>query len=461
MKFKPKNLKGTRDYSPIEITRREYMKQIFKNIFRRFAYQPIETPALEKREFLEGLYGHEAETLIFKILNSGQKIRNADIDAFQAGDYQNFVSSLSDKALRYDLTVPLSRYVAQHQNEITFPFKRYQIQNVWRADRPQHGRLQEFVQCDVDVIGQKSILQEVEMLLIMASVFDALGIDNLEVKINHRGILESIIEYLGESDKFTEIVIILDKWDKIGMDSIRKELSAIGMEEKNINKLKNLITTDLLKDFTSSIIDDLKESPAYKSAISEVNKILKIFNQLNKSKLTISFDSRLARGLNYYTGMVVEVVHKEENYKKIGSLAAGGRYDNLTGKFGLQDKSGVGISFGFERIFILMNQLNRFNHVNAPRPKVLFLNFGEPYNIKVLELVNQLRLNGVSTDLYPVTAKIKRQLDYANKLKIPYVVLFGSEEEANNVLMLRDMNSREQIAYTNEELFEFLADKIS
>lgn len=459
MKFKPKNLKGTRDYSPIETTRREYMKQVFKNIFRRFAYQPIETPAFEKREFLEGLYGHEAETLIFKILNSGQKIRNADIDAFQTGAYQNFVSSLSDKALRYDLTVPLSRYVAQHQNEITFPFKRYQIQNVWRADRPQHGRLQEFVQCDVDVIGQKSILQEVEMLLIMASVFDALGIDNLEVKINHRGILESIIEYLGESEKFAEIVTILDKLEKVGMDEIRKQLSVIGITEEKINNLKNIITTDLLKDFASSIIDDLKESPAYKSAISEVRKILKIFNQLNKSKLTISFDSSLARGLNYYTGMVVEVVHKEENYKKIGSLAAGGRYDNLTGKFGLQDKSGVGISFGFERIFILMNQLNCFNDVNAPRPNVLFLNFGEPYSLKALELVNQLRDNKVATDLYPLTTKIKRQIDFANKLKIPYVVLFGSEEDAKNVLMLRDMNSREQNTYTNDKLVEFLTDK--
>ena len=461
MKFKPKNLKGTRDYSPLEATKREYMKQTFKNIFRRFAYQPIETPAIEKREFLEGLYGHEAETLIFKILNSGQKIRSADINAFKTGDYQNFVSSLSDKALRYDLTVPLSRYVAQHQNEITFPFKRYQIQNVWRADRPQHGRLQEFVQCDVDVIGQKSILQEVEMLLIIASVVDALRIDDLEVRINHRGILESIIEYLGESEKFTEIVTVLDKLEKIGMDGIRKELTVIGLKEEKINNLKNFITTDLLKDFALSIFDDLKKSPAYQSAFAEVNKVLKIFNQLNKSKLTISFDSKLARGLNYYTGMVVEVVHKEEEYKKIGSLIAGGRYDNLTGKFGLHDKSGIGISFGFERIFILMNQLNSFNSINAPKPKVLFLNFGEPYSLIALELVNQLRDNGVSTDLYPGTIKIKRQLDYANKLSIPYVVLFGSEEDAKNVFLLRDMNSREQVAYTNEKLVEFLTAKIS
>ena len=445
MPFKPTNLKGTRDFSPIQMAQRNYMKNIISRSFGQFGFQPIETPSFERREFLEGLYGEEAETLIFKILNSGHKVHKADIKAFGEGNFSKFISSISEKALRYDLTIPLSRYVAQHRNQITFPFRRYQIQPVWRADRPQYGRLQEFVQCDADIIGPKSILNEIDMLLLMGMIFNRLGVKKLTAKINHRLVLEELINSIGALPLFDQIAIHLDKIDKIGISQVMTKLSAIGLDKVQLRKIEHFVESpDELANLSncSSIVDN---------ALKELKHIKSQYEKLTTSiDLKIIIDPQLARGLNYYTGMVTEVI--SDDFDSIGSIAAGGRYDNLTAKFGLSNVSGMGISLGFDRIQLLMEQQGIFPKDISQNTQILMLNFGNPYIDLVQVWAQNLRSKGKSVEVYPSQAKLSKQLTYANNLQIGTVILYGPDEEKKKEVVVRYMKSRNQVSIGIDEL---------
>ncbi len=447
MPFKAKNLKGTRDYSPSEVAKRNYMKNTISHCFELFGFQPIETPSFEAREFLEGLYGDEAETLIFKLLNSGEKVKKANVEAFQKGDIPSFISSISDKALRYDLTIPLSRYVAQHQNEINFPFKRYQIQTVWRADRPQYGRLQEFIQCDADIIGRKSVLNEIDMLLLMDLIFDKLKLKNLTIKINHRQILEAFISAIGASNQFNPIVIELDKLEKIGLDKVISLLRNLGLNDTQLHDIKQFIAhPDGLENFAKQSTDAFQ-------AYEELQSIKSQFEDLSSNDLNIKIEPTLVRGLNYYTGMILEVVSHEN--PSIGSLAAGGRYDNLTAKFGLQNVSGMGISLGFERIQILLEQQKEFPENIFNKIKVMFLNFGTPYINKAVGLTYELRLKGIKVEVYPNHVKLSKQLTYANSIGVENVVFHGPDEEKNRIFLVKDMISGKQKSMGYNELLGY------
>lgn len=446
MPFKAKNLKGTKDYSPVEVAKRNYMKNTISNCFELFGFQPIETPSFEAREFLEGLYGDEVETLIFKLLNSGEKIKKANIEAFQKGDIPGFISSISDKALRYDLTIPLSRYVAQHQNDITFPFKRYQIQTVWRADRPQYGRLQEFVQCDADIIGSKSSLHEIDMLLLLDLIFDKLKLKYLTVKINHRQILEEFIGSIGATNQFNPIVVELDKIEKIGLEKVISLLSDLGLNDTQLNDIKRFI------EHPEGLVNFVKQSTNAGQAYEELQSIKSQFENLGSRGLDIKIEPTLVRGLNYYTGMVLEVVSGEN--PSVGSLAAGGRYDGLTAKFGLRNVSGMGVSLGFERIQILLEQQQGFPENIFSKTQILFLNFGAPYTDKILSLAHKLRLKGFKVEVYPNQSKLPKQLTYANKLGIENVVFYGPNEEKDQVFVVKEMTSGKQKTINDTKLMD-------
>ncbi len=447
MSLKAKNLKGTRDYSPAEVAKRNFVKKTITNCFELFGFQPIETPAFEAREFLEGLYGDEAETLIFKLLNSGEKVKKANIDAFQNGEIQHFIASISDKALRYDLTIPLSRYVAQHQSNITFPFKRYQIQTVWRADRPQYGRLQEFVQCDADIIGNQSPLHEIEMLLLMDLIFEKLKLKNLTVKINHRQIIEAFIDSIGAANQFNQIVIELDKIEKIGLKTVIALLRNIGLNKTQIQAITEFINHPQgLKNFINQCSN---ANQAYK----ELKIIKSQFENLSPYDLEIKVEPTLVRGLNYYTGLVLEAVSSE--ISSVGSVAAGGRYDNLTAKFGLKNMSGMGISLGFERIQILLEQQQGFPNHLVQRTQILFINFGNPFIDKVLGLAHSLRLKGWNVEVYPNPIKLPKQLTYAHKKGIEHVVFYGPNEEKNQIFIVKKMTSGEQKIVNNTDLIHY------
>jgi len=447
MAQKPSIPKGTRDFSPTEMVRRNYIFDTIKSVFQRYGYQPIETPAMENLSTLMGKYGVEGDKLLFKILNSGDYLNKIPGPKFQNPISTEFTGFITERGLRFDLTVPFARYVVQHRNEITFPFKRYQIQPVWRADKPQKGRYREFFQCDVDVIGSKSQLNEVELVQIIDDVFSRLKIKNT-IKINNRKVLMGIAEYIDESEKFINITVAIDKLDKIGIEKVKEELSANGISNDAIEKLEEILN---FKGTNSQKIEFLKglleSSVAGNEGMQEVSDV---FDTLKKLELDseIEFDLTLARGLNYYTGAIFEVIAKDV---KIGSICGGGRYDDLTGIFGLPDVSGVGVSFGADRVYDVMLEQNLFPAATQINTQVFFVNFGEEEQKYCISLVDKLRKAGINTELFPDSAKMKKQMNYADKNNIPIVVLIGENEINDSQFTFRDMRTGDQLTTTFEQ----------
>ena len=446
MAQKPSIPKGTRDFSPEEMMRRTYIFDTIKGVFRLFGYAPLETPSMENLSTLLGKYGDEGDKLLFKILNSG------DYGAKLSEEELRQASKICEKGLRYDLTVPFARYVVQHQNEIVFPFKRYQIQPVWRADRPQKGRYREFYQCDVDVIGSKSLLSEVELVDIVARVFSALGI-SVTLKMNNRKILFGIAESIGHADKMIDITVAIDKLDKIGLDNVKGELRERGIDDAAIEKLQPILElSGSNEEKLQKLSDVIGSSQTGMLGIEEMRTIFSSIEKLGIA-LTPELDLSLARGLNYYTGAIFEV---KANDFQIGSISGGGRYDDLTGIFGMSGMSGVGISFGADRIYDVMLGLNLFPAELACSTKVLFTNFGEEEQIASLRLISKLRDKGVAAEIYPDAGKMKKQMEYANRRGIPYVVIIGSEELQRSVATLKNMCTGEQREVSFDELIAAL-----
>ncbi|RAJ17046.1 histidine--tRNA ligase [Olleya aquimaris] len=443
MAQKPSIPKGTRDFNPEDVAKRNYIFSTIKSKFERFGFQPIETPSFENSDTLMGKYGEEGDRLIFKILNSGDFLSKVDEPLYALKDSLKITSRISEKALRYDLTVPFARYVVQHQNEIDFPFKRYQMQPVWRADRPQKGRFREFYQCDADVVGSDSLWQEVEFVQLYDEVFTALGLKGATIKINNRKILSGIAEVIGASDKLIDFTVALDKLDKIGEEKVKEEMLSKGISEEGINKLQPLFT---LKGDFGTQIDSLKSilntSEEGKKGIEELDFINNAIATLGLKSAKLQLDVTLARGLNYYTGAIFEVSAPEG--VAMGSIGGGGRYDDLTGIFGLKNVSGVGISFGLDRIYLVLEELGLFPETITKTTDVLFINFGDKESLFSLQAIKALRDNTINAELYPDNAKMKKQMNYANKRNIPFVVLVGEEELKNNQFTLKNMTTGEQ-----------------
>ena len=447
---KPSIPKGTRDFSPEEMMRRNFIFDTIKEIFQRFGYLPIETPAMENLSTLTGKYGEEGDRLLFKILNSGDYLKKTNEEDFESPNLNKLAVKICEKGLRYDLTVPFARYIVQNRNDITFPFKRYQIQPVWRADRPQRGRYREFYQCDVDVIGSNSLINEVELVLIIDEVFNKLGIETI-IKINNRKILSGIAEVIGEADKMIDITIAIDKLEKIGLEKVNEELSAKGLSKKAIEKLQPILNLEgILQEKFPKLQEILKDSKIGMEGIEELMTVLRYLKDL-KLKNKWTFDLTLARGLNYYTGAIFEVVAKDI---KFGSICGGGRYDDLTGIFGLPEVSGVGISFGADRVYDVMNELNLFPEESSTTSKVMFVNFGKEEEKYCLKLLKKIRESGISSELYPDSAKMKKQMKYADNKNIPYVILVGENEMKNNLITVKDMQSGEQTETSLKKFIE-------
>ena len=438
------------------MARRNYLKQVLQQAFETFGFQPIETPSFERLETLTGVYGEEGDRLVFKILNSGEKIKKADTAAFADGATHKFIHSISEKALRYDLTVPFARFVAQHQNELTFPFRRYQIQPVWRADRPQHGRFQEFYQCDADIVGIRSLWQEIEMLSLYDKVFENLGLEGVCLKINHRKILSGIAGVLGAESKLTAFTIALDKLDKIGNEGVLNELKANDFSPEALQKLQMLLE---LKGSALEQLNTLQEVLADEAegqeGIKELRFVLKQMESTTLKSSSLQFDLSLARGLHYYTGMIVEVSAPET--VTIGSIGGGGRYDDLTGTFGMKDTSGIGISFGFERIYLVLEELGLFPEILGKSTQVLFANFGDEAASVAYSYIKKLRDLNIPCELYPTETKLKKQLTYANDKKIAQVVLIGSEELKQNSFVLKNMDTGEQASHALSTLVSMVS----
>lgn len=455
MAIKPATPKGTRDFSSTEIAKRNYIRAILQQTFQFFGFQPIETPSFERLETLTGVYGEEGDRLVFKILNSGEKVKKADTEALAQGKYQRFSRSLAEKALRYDLTVPFARYVAQHQNELTFPFRRYQIQPVWRADRPQHGRFQEFYQCDADIVGDRSLWQEVEVLALYDRAFNDLKIEGTVLKVNHRKILAGIAGKLGAVEKLVDFTIALDKLDKIGKEGVFKELVSKGFSSSALELLEALL---VLKGSAAQQLEALKDilsdQPEGLKGIQELEFIFKQLTPDTLQTVQLHFDLTLARGLHYYTGMIVEVSAPEK--VKMGSIGGGGRYDDLTATFGLNNMSGIGVSFGFERIYLVMEELQLFPEELVPMTQVLFANFGSEAAVIAYSSVAQLRQHNIVSELYPTEAKLKKQLGYANQKGIQKVVLIGEEEVIQKTFILKDMKEGTQTSHPLSDLISIL-----
>lgn len=447
--------KGTRDYSPETMVKRNYIFDTIKSVFKLYGYMPLETPAMENLSTLMGKYGEEGDKLLFKILNSGDFIGNIPQEELLEKNSVKLTNKISEKGLRYDLTVPFARFVVQHQNELTFPFKRYQIQPVWRADRPQKGRYREFYQCDVDVVGSDSLLHEVELIQMVDEVYRRLKI-NVRLLINNRKILAGIAEVIGYPDQLTDITVAIDKMDKIGLDNVNAELREKGLSEEAITKLKPILNLQGNNDEKlEKLRDILKDSETGLKGISELSTV---FDYLKDSGTTIEvkLDLTLARGLSYYTGAIFEVKALDV---EIGSITGGGRYDDLTGIFGLKNMSGVGISFGADRIFDVMNQLELFPKDNATTTQILFVNFGTAEEKYCLPLIKKLRTAGINTEIYPEAAKMKKQMTYADKKGIPFVALVGENEMQQGIVSLKNMSSGEQTNVKTEELANLLTKK--
>lgn len=439
MAQKPSISKGTRDFLPAEVAKRNYMFAIIKEVFRRYGYAPIETPSFELSSTLMGKYGEEGDRLIFRILNSGEKIRKVDLQALAQDNLPLFASSLSEKALRYDLTVPFARFVVQHQNDLTFPFKRYQVQAVWRADRPQHGRYQEFTQCDVDVVGSDSLLYEVELIQIFDEVLSKLGLPGFYIQINNRKILSGIAEVCGEAARIVDLTVAIDKRDKIGDEGVVAELQQKGFSNDAIQKIKPLFAFEgsnaqkmtLMRAYLSTSTIGLK-------GLDELSTVLDHISILGLQRGALVFDFTLARGLNYYTGAIFEV---KAQHVKMGSICGGGRYDDLTALFGLKDLSGVGISFGADRIYDVMTELGLFPQELERSLEVMFVNFGTDELNYCLSLLQQVRNLGVAAELYPSATKLQKQLKYANDRKAAYVVMIGAQEAEAGMVGFKNMET--------------------
>ena len=447
----PSNPKGTRDFLPSNLSKRNYILDVIKKNFLLFGFLEIETPALEKNSTLLGKYGNEGDRLIFKILNSGEKVKKANISAFQANNLSEFTNSISEKGLRYDLTVPLARFVAQHQNDLIFPFKRFQIQNVWRADRPQHGRFQEFTQCDADIIGTNSILQEIELIKLYDTIFSELGFNDIIFKINHRGILNALANYIGIVDKLTDFISIIDKIDKIGLNKVIDELNEI-IDRSSVSKLTSLLGKEKISIKKLKIL--FKESIEGVKGIEEINTIMEFICENNCINNEIEFDLTLARGLNYYTGTIIEVTSKSNN--AIGSLGGGGRYDDLTSFFNLKNMSGVGISFGLDRIFLQMEEQKMFPEYLDNNLDIIVINFGISYIKKLYPLIDSLRKEGKKIDIYPDEVKLNKQFSYANKHNVNYAIIMGENEFKKNQVVIKNMIDGSQSNYSIEEVNSLL-----
>lgn len=451
--MKPSIPKGTRDFSPEEMVRRNFILQTIRTVYERYGFRQIETPAMENLSMLEGKYGEEGDKLLFRILNSGEVI-----DEIKAKKDNIRLSDISEKGLRYDLTVPFARYVVMHRNEITFPFRRYQMQPVWRADRPQKGRYREFYQCDADVIGSDSLLNETELVQIIADVFSKLNI-GVSIKINNRKILSGIAEIIGEADKIIDITVAIDKLDKIGIDKVNEELKGKGVSDDATKKMQPLFSVKGTTDDRLNFLDKfLSASETGKKGIEEVRTLLSYLHSMSFKSDLIELDITLARGLNYYTGAIFEVKVSDARSTFTSSVLGGGRYDDLTGIFGLPDVSGVGISFGIDRIYDVMLEMNLFEqmHLNESSTKILLVNFGKKEEQYALTVLQKLRAAGVNSEIYPDAAKMKKQMSYADACKIPYVLLIGDEEMQSGKLTLKNMMSGEQNRLDVEELIKKL-----
>ncbi|MFT7345055.1 MAG: histidyl-tRNA synthetase [Lentimonas sp.] len=452
MAQKPSIPKGTRDFLPKQVARRNYIYEVLRSVFKKYGFEPIETPSFELSSTLMGKYGDEGDRLIFRVLNSGDKMKKADIEALKEGNLPRFANSLAEKALRYDLTVPFARFVVQHQNDLTFPFKRYQIQPVWRADRPQHGRYQEFFQCDVDVVGSDSLLHEVDLMMIFDEALSALQLPAFTIKINNRKILSGIAEISGEAERIIDITVAIDKLDKIGKEGVIKELIEKGLSDKAISIIEPLF--NMTGDIESKL-DQMKlflaNSAIGLKGIEELKYVLDKVNALGLKNAKVDFDVTLARGLNYYTGAIFEVT---ADGVKMGSICGGGRYDDLTAQFGMKDMSGVGISFGADRIYDVLTELNLFPREVEKGLDLMFVNFGEDETDFCLPIVKKLRDNNVACELYPSSVKMQKQMKYANDKNIPFVALVGESEMKNGQILLKNMESGEQVTLTLAELIK-------
>ncbi|MEH6513336.1 histidine--tRNA ligase [Maribacter arcticus] len=456
MAQKPSIPKGTRDFTPSEIAKRNYIFDTIKKNFQTYGFQPIETPSFENSETLLGKYGEEGDRLIFKILNSGDFISKVDDVTYSSKNSTSIAPKITEKALRYDLTVPFARYVVMHQNELDFPFKRYQIQPVWRADRPQKGRFREFFQCDADVVGSDSLLQEVELIQLYDGVFSDLKLEGATIKMNNRKILAGIAEVIGAKHLLIDFTVALDKLDKIGEDGVKKEMLAKGISEEAIEKAAPLFEPQGSNVDQLNRLDNLlKDSEEGQKGLEELRFIMETISTLGLQSAKLAIDVTLARGLNYYTGAIFEVSAPEG--VAMGSIGGGGRYDDLTGIFGLKDVSGVGISFGLDRIYLVLEELNLFPEAVDKSLDVLCLNFGTKEALVSLKLVTELRKRGVMSDLYPSDVKIQKQFKYANNRKVPYVILLGAEELENNSFVVKYMESGDQISYSLSEVDKFVA----
>ena len=451
MAQKPSIPKGTRDFNPEQVAKRNYIFNTIRGAFETFGFQPIETPSFENSDTLMGKYGDEGDRLIFKILNSGDFLSKADKNAYSKKDSNKLTNSISEKALRYDLTVPFARYVVQHQNEIEFPFKRYQIQPVWRADRPQKGRFREFYQCDADVVGSASLWQEIEFIQLYDTVFNTLKLKGVTIKINNRKILSGIAEVIGASDKLIDFTVALDKLDKIGEEKVKEEMLNKDIPQSGIDKLAPLFTlSGSFESQIKSLKGILNTSEEGKKGIEELEFINNAITELGLATATLQLDVTLARGLNYYTGAIFEVAAPKN--VQMGSIGGGGRYDDLTGIFGMKDVSGVGISFGLDRIYLVLEELGLFPKTVNKNIEVIFINFGDKEALFSLKAIKELRLQGINAELYPDAAKMKKQMNHANKRNIPFVVIVGEEEIKTNSYSLKNMISGEQFKVSLIEL---------
>jgi len=450
MAQKPSIPKGTRDFGPIEMSKRNYIFNTIREVYALYGFQQIETPAMETLGTLMGKYGEEGDKLLFKVLNSGDFLSKTTDAELAERNTLHLASKLCEKGLRYDLTVPFARYVVMHREELQLPFKRYQIQPVWRADRPQKGRYREFYQCDADVVGSDSLLNEVELMQIVDTVFARFGI-RVQIKINNRKILSGIAEVIGAADKIVDITVAIDKLDKIGIDNVNDELREDGLTDEQIQKLQPIIMLSGTNDEKlETIAQVLKDSETGLKGVEECRFILETLKML-ELKNELQLDLTLARGLNYYTGAIFEVKALDV---QIGSITGGGRYDNLTGIFGMPGLSGVGISFGADRIYDVLNQLDLYPKDSVMATQVLFINFGEKETAYCLPIINKVRASGIRAEIYPESAKMKKQMSYANAKQIPFVVLAGESEMQQGKVTLKNMESGEQQLLGTEELIK-------
>ncbi|WP_131537518.1 histidine--tRNA ligase [Pedobacter nototheniae] len=459
--IKPSLAKGTRDFSPVEMVKRNFIYDTIKTVFKKYGYAEIQTPSMENLSTLTGKYGDEGDKLIFKILNSGEFLNDPKKKSFDFSEENNsnkLVSLISEKALRYDLTVPFARYVVMHQNDITLPFKRFQVQPVWRADRPQKGRYREFYQCDVDVVGSESLLNEAEFILIYDEALGKLGLKDFVIKINNRKILSGIAEIIGKPDLIIDMTVAIDKLDKIGLDGVSKELLERGFTEEDLEKLRPVILLEgTNEEKLASLKSVLATSETGLKGITEIEQVFEYVDSLIAYALPLTakleLDITLARGLNYYTGCIFEV---KTNEVAMGSIGGGGRYDDLTGMFGLKDLTGVGVSFGADRIYDVLEELNLFPLSAEIGTKVLISNFDAEAEKYALPILQQFRNAGIAAELYPSSAKLKKQMAYADAKKIPYVILIGGDEIASGELTLKDMQSGEQKKLTTLAILDLL-----